>query len=250
MAIEIKQTTMDTKDFQISIEEMSQAGVNFGHKASRLHPKMQPYILKVKDSVHFMDLEKSAQSLKDALNLIRKIVMDGKSVLMVGTKVHLRNMLEESAKECGFPYVKERWIGGTFTNFEEIRKRIQYFKDLEAKTKETDFEKNYTKKERSMMNKEIARLNLKFGGIKDMEKMPEALFVLDMKKDAIAISEARKKGVKVIAIADTNVDPTKADFPIPGNDDAVSSVRYILGKVKEAVLEVRPNTSSQAEQKK
>lgn len=232
---------MDTKEIQISIEEMSQAGVNFGHKASRLHPKMQPYILKVKDSVHFIDLEKSAQGLKDALNLIRKITMDGKTVLMVGTKVHLRGMVEECAKECGFPYVRERWIGGTFTNFEEIRKRIQYFKDLEAKTKESDFEKNYTKKERSMINKEIARLTLKFEGIKDMDKLPEAIFVLDMRKDAIAVSEAQKRGIKIIAIADTNVDPTKADIAIPANDDAISSVRYILNKIKEAVLEVRPS---------
>jgi len=245
MAIETKQTDMDIKDFQISIDEMSQAGVNFGHKTSRLHPKMQPYILKVKDSVHFIDLEKSAQALKEAINLIRKIVMDGKTVLMVGTKVHLRDMLEETAIDCGLPYVKERWIGGTFTNFEEIRKRIQYFKDLEAKTKEVDFEKNYTKKERSMMNKEIARLKMKFGGIKEMDKLPEALFALDMKKDAIAIKEARDKGIKVIALADTNVNPTLADYPIPANDDAVSSVRYILGKIKEAVLEVRPSLKTQ-----
>ena len=249
MAIETKQTDMDIKDFQISIDEMSQAGVNFGHKTSRLHPKMQPYILKVKDSVHFIDLEKSAQALKEAINLIRKIVMDGKTVLMVGTKVHLRDMLEETAIDCGLPYVKERWIGGTFTNFEEIRKRIQYFKDLEAKTKEVDFEKNYTKKERSMMNKEIARLKMKFGGIKEMDKLPEALFALDMKKDAIAIKEARDKGIKVIALADTNVNPTLADYPIPANDDAVSSVRYILGKIKEAVLEVRPSLKTQEEKK-
>ncbi|MFA5743088.1 MAG: 30S ribosomal protein S2 [Candidatus Paceibacterota bacterium] len=249
MAIETKQTDMDIKDFQISIDEMSQAGVNFGHKTSRLHPKMQPYILKVKDSVHFIDLEKSAQALKEAINLIRKIVMDGKTVLMVGTKVHLRDMLEETAIDCGLPYVKERWIGGTFTNFEEIRKRIQYFKDLEAKTKEVDFEKNYTKKERSMMNKEIARLKMKFGGIKEMDKLPEALFALDMKKDAIAIKEARDKGIKVIALADTNVNPTLADYPIPANDDAVSSVRYILGKIKEAVSEVRPSLKIQEEKK-
>ena len=249
MAIETKQTDMDIKDFQISIDEMSQAGVNFGHKTSRLHPKMQPYILKVKDSVHFIDLEKSAQALKEAINLIRKIVMDGKTVLMVGTKIHLRDMLEETAIDCGLPYVKERWIGGTFTNFEEIRKRIQYFKDLEAKTKEADFEKNYTKKERSMMNKEIARLKMKFGGIKEMEKLPEALFALDMKKDAIAIKEARDKGIKVIALADTNVNPTLADYPIPANDDAVSSVKYILGKIKEAVLEVRPGLKTQEEKK-
>lgn len=245
MSTEIKQKDMDTKDFQISIEEMSQAGVNFGHKTSRLHPKMQPYILKVKDSVHFIDLEKSAQALKEAFNIIRKITMEGKEILMVGTKVHLRDMLEQTAKDCGFPYVKERWIGGTFTNFEEIKKRIQYFKDLEAKTKEADFEKNYTKKERSMINKEIARLQMKFGGIKEMDKLPEALFVLDMRKDAIAIKEARDKGIKVIALADTNVNPSLADYPIPANDDAVSSVKYILNKLQEAVLEVRPNLKSQ-----
>jgi len=248
MSTEIKQTDMDTKDFQISIDEMSQAGVNFGHKTSRLHPKMQPYILKVKDSVHFIDLEKSAQALKEAINLIRKIKMEGKEVLMVGTKVHLRDLLEAAAKECDFPYVKERWIGGTFTNFEEIKKRIQYFKDLEAKTKELDFEKKYTKKERSMINKDIERLRMKFEGIKNMEKLPEALFVLDMRKDAIAIKEARDKGIKVIALADTNVNPALADFPIPANDDAISSVKYILNKLKEAVLEVKPAPKKKEEE--
>jgi small subunit ribosomal protein S2 len=246
MAVETNQITMN-KDIQISIDEMSQAGVNFGHKTSRLHPKMQQYILKVKDSVHVIDLDKTAQALKDALNLIRKNVMDGKSVLFVGTKVHLRDLLEKTAKDCGFPYVKERWIGGTFTNFDEIKKRVQYLKDLENKTKEAEYEKNYTKKERSMMNREIARLNLKFRGIKEMDRLPAALFVLDMKKDSIAISEAGKMGIKIIAIADTNVNPMLADYPIPANDDAISSVKYILNKISEVVAEVRPDTRTSAE---
>ena len=149
--------------------------------------------------------------------------------------------MKEAAEECGLPYVAERWLGGTFTNFEAIKKRVDYFKDLENKKKQGELEK-YTKKERAQIDKEIASLQLKFGGIRDLAQLPDAVFVADMRKDHLAIREAKAKGIKVVAICDTNTDPSVADYFIPGNDDAISSVKYILDKIKEVVLKAKPKT--------
>ena len=140
------------------------------------------------------------------------------------------------------PYVVNRWLGGTFTNFATIKKRIEYFKDLEKKKIEGELEK-YTKKEKAKFDQELENLRIKFEGIKNMEKLPDAIFILDMKKDALVVREAKRRGVKVIGVSDTNVDPTLADYPIPANDDAISSVKYILGKVKEVVVKAKPKTT-------
>jgi len=242
---EIKNQKEKKEDYKIELEQIIQAGLGFGHRTSRLHPKMQSYIAKAKDTVHIIDLEKTAQNLKEALKLIEKFILEGKTILLVGTKPHLKSLVEETAKACGLPYVKERWIGGTFTNFEEIKKRIKYFKELEAKIKEEEFEKKYTKKERQNFLKELERLKIKFEGIKDMEKLPEAVFVADLKKEILSVKEARKKGIKVIAIADTDVDPTLADYPIPANDDAISSVKYILDKIKEVTKSAKSKAQSE-----
>jgi len=228
-------------DFGINVEEMTQAGVHFGHKASRVHPKIKPYLFGARNTVHVFDLEKTAEKMKEALNFIQELVSEEKILLLVGTKVQIRELVKEVAKECSLPFVSERWLGGTFTNFETIKKRIDYFKDLEAKKTSGELEK-YTKKERAMMDKELRELEVKVGGIKELTKIPDAVFVLDMQKDSLAIKEARKKGIKVVAVADTNCDPTLADYPIPANDDAISSVRYILDRLKKAILEKRPKT--------
>jgi len=234
-----KETKKEKKeDFGIDIEEMTKAGVCLGHRTSRLHPKMQPYVCGIKNNTHIIDLEKTAENLKQALKYIQKIISEGKILLLVGTKTPLKELVEETAQECNLLYVKERWLGGTFTNFETIKKRMEYYKEIQRKKTGGELEK-YTKKERMELDKELNDFEIKFGGIKNMEKLPEAIFVLDMKKDGLAVKEAKMKGVKIIGITDTNVDPSLADFPIPANDDAVSSVKYILDKTKEVILKAK-----------
>lgn len=234
---------IEQQDTAPGLEEMAEAGLHFGHKESAVHPKMRPYIFGARNSVHIIDLEKTAEKLKEALGAIRDLVSEGKTVLFVGTKIQTKNLLKETAIECGQPYVTERWIGGLFTNFDIIKKRIDYFRDLEKKREEGELEK-YTKKERADFDKEIKDLALKFGGIKSMEKLPDAVFVSDIKKDALAVKEAKMKKIKVIGITDTNVDPTVVDYPIPANDDAISSVKYILEKVKEVILKAKPKAEN------
>ena len=227
------------KDFNINPEEMAQVGLQFGHRTSRINPKMKPYIYGVRNSVHLIDLEKTAQNLKEALKFIQKIISEDKILLLIGTKIQIKDLVKNIAKDCNLPYINERWLGGTFTNFKTIKKRIEYFKELEERKEKGELAK-YTKKERADMDKELKNLEIKFGGIKELKGLPDAIFVLDMKKDALAVNEAIKKGVIVIGIADTNIDPTLADYPIPANDDAISSVKYILEKMKEVILKAKP----------
>jgi len=226
------------QDFKLKADDMAEAGLHFGHRTSRVHPKMKPYIFGVRNTVHLIDLEKTVESFKQALEFIKEIISEKKTLLLVGTKVQIKDMAKDFAKECDLPYITERWLGGTFTNYATIKKRIEYFKELEEKKKTGELEK-YTKKERANMDKELSNLETKFGGIKDMQGLPDAIFVLDMKKDALAVKEANMKGIKVVSIADTNVDPSLVDYPIPANDDAISSVKYILDKVKDVIIKAK-----------
>lgn len=226
------------------LEEMAGFGVHFGHKESALNPKMRQYVFGARGNVNIIDLAKTAEKMKIALDFIQNLVSENKTIIFVGTKIQTKNLVKEIAQDCLMPYVSERWIGGLFTNFETIKKRIDYFKDLERKRESGELEK-YTKKERADFDKEIKDLATNFGGIKNMEKLPDAIFALDMKKDALAIKEAKMKKIKVVAIADTNVDPTAADYSIPANDDAISSVKYILEKVKETILSAKPKAQIQ-----
>ena len=227
------------EEIKIDVEEMTTSGVGFGHRFSKLHPKMKPYVSGVKNNVHMIDLEKTAKELEKALKFISKIISEGKVMVFVGTKIQIKNLVKLAAEDCGLPYVTERWLGGTFTNFETISKRVEYFKDLENKKATGEFEK-YTKKERLKLDKEIASLKIKFEGIKNMSKIPEAVFILDIRKDDTCVREAKRKGIKMIALCDTNVDPTAIDYPIPANDDAISSVNYILEKVKKTIINSKP----------
>ncbi len=230
----MEETKTDKKiGYDISVEEMIQAGIGYGHDKSKLNPKMKDYIAKQKDRVHLIDLEMAAEKLTEALDFVKQVKSEGKTIVFVGTKVATRDLVRDIAIKCNSSYVTERWIGGVFTNFKEIRKRINYFKELEAKTKEIDFEKKYVKKERLMMVKELERLRLKFGGVKDMEQLPAAVFIVDIEKDELALKEARQCGIKIIAMADTNVNPELIDYPIPGNDDAYTSIEYVLYKIEE-----------------
>lgn len=230
-------------DFNINLEEMTQAGLHFGHRASKINPKMMPYLAGVRNTIHIIDLEKTQKKLEEALKFIQELISENKILLIVGTKIQARDLIKNMAEEVGIPYVNERWLGGTFTNFDTLRKRIEYFKGLERKKTEGELEK-YTKKERIEIDKNLKNLEIKFGGIKNLERLPDAIFVLNMKKDNLAVKEARMKGIKVIGISGTNVDPTLADFPIPANDDAVSSIKYILKKVKETIIKGKSKAQS------
>lgn len=231
------------KELNIDVEEMAKAGVHLGHKSSKIHPKMEPYLYGVRNSIHIIDLEKTKEKLTEALGFIKKLISEQKTLLISGTKIQARDLVENVAKECGLPYINVRWLGGTFTNFAVLKKRLEYFKDLENKKAKGELDK-YTKKERALIDKKLEELERKFGGIKNLEKLPDAIFVIDMKKDVLAVKEARQKGIKVIGISDTNIDPTLADLPIPANDDAIPSVKYILEKVKEVILKEKSKVQS------
>lgn len=234
----------DTDNFNLNIEEMAGAGLCFGHKVSRLEPKMAAYVSEIKNTIHIINLQKTKEKLEEALRFIQQLVSEDKILLMVGTKIQIKDLVRDIALECGFFYINERWLGGTFTNFEQLKKRIEYFNDLENKKKNKELEK-YSKKEKFKIDQEIQRLEIKFGGIKNLTRIPDAIFVVDMKKDNLAVKEAKMKGVKVIGIVDTNINPNLADYPIPANDDAISSVRYILEKIRDAVMAAKEKKKTQ-----
>ena len=231
------------EDFNLNPEEMLQVGLQFGHKTSKIHPKMKPYISGIRNTVHIINVEKTVEKFEEVLKFIQDLISGGGKILFIGTKISAKELTKNIAQECNMPYVVNRWLGGTFTNFATIKKRIEYFKDLEKKKIEGELEK-YTKKEKAKFDQELENLRIKFEGIKNMEKLPDAIFILDMKKDALVVREAKRRGVKVIGVSDTNVDPTLADYPIPANDDAISSIKYILEKVKEAILSAKLKAQS------
>ncbi len=224
--------------FNLDIEEMETAGVQSGHRASKLHPRMKPFLSGIKNGVHAIDLSKTAEKFGEALKFVQSLILEGKTVLLVGTKVPLRAMVGESGEACGLPYVNERWLGGTFTNFETILKRVAHFKDL-TKQKEIGGLEKYTKKEKMKIEKEIVALSTKFGGIKDMSKLPDAVFILDMRKDGFAAKEAKKRGIKIIAVCDTNIDPILVDYIIPANDDSMSAAKYIVQQLVKVVTSAK-----------
>lgn len=228
------------KDFKLDTNEMMEKGVHFGHRISKLHPKMKPYISGVKNTIHIIDLEKTVEKFNGALKFIEELITRGGVLLIVGTKIQVRELVKKFAQDCGLPYVSERWLGGTFTNFDTILKRIEYYKELERKKEAGELEK-YTKKERIKIDKEIQTLKIKFEGIKNMTKLPEAVFILDIKKDELTAKEARIRGVKVIGVCHTNINPDLTDYPIPANDDAISSIQYILEKVAEVIKKAKTN---------
>lgn len=236
---------MEKEEFNLNLEEMAKAGLHFGHRTSKIHPKMMPYLEGVRNTVHIIDVEKTKEKFNEALRFIQQLISENKILLLVGTKIQIKDLVKEIAVECGLPYVNERWLGGTFTNFGVLTKRVEYLKELEQKLGDLETMEKYTKKEKAQMNEELRELKLKFDGIKNLERIPDAIFLFDMKKDNLAVKEARVKGVKVVAISDTNTDPTLADYPIPANDDAISSLKYIAEKVKEAILKAKSKIQNQ-----
>jgi small subunit ribosomal protein S2 len=220
----------------ISIREMLEAGVHFGHKTSRWNPKMRPYIYGARNGIHIIDLQKSARLFRHAYGVIREAVSSGQSVLFVGTKKQAQEVISEEAARGQQFYVTNRWLGGTLTNFVTIKKSIKRLNELEEMFEDGSIQ-NRGKKERLMLEKEMVRLKKNLGGIQQMKRLPGLMFVVDPVKDKIAVSEAVRLGIPVVAIVDSNSDPTHVDFPIPGNDDAIRSVRLLSSIVANACLE-------------
>lgn len=216
-----------------SLLEMLKAGVHFGHKTSKWHPNMAPFIFGDRGGVHILNLELTQRKMEEAAEYLRKLGMEGGTVLFVGTKKQAQAVIKEKAMECGMPYVVQRWIGGTLTNFGTVRKRVERFIDL-VKKRETGELKKYTKREQNEFDKEIETLRRKFEGLVKLDKMPSAIFLMDIKTEKTALQEATKKGIPIIAVCDTNVDPKGVNYVIPANDDAVKSVQMMVEFIAEA----------------
>lgn len=213
---------------------MLKSGVHFGHQLSKRHPKMKPYIFTAKSGFHIINLEQTQEKLGEALAFVNKIVSNGGTVLFLGTKKQSQSLVAKHAKDCGMPYITERWLGGTFTNFSEISKIVRKYSNWK-KERDTGGLSKYTKKEKLEIEREIEKLDKIVGGIEGMSKVPDAVFVVDVKKEKTAVSEAVKKNIPVIAMCDTNVNPGKVNYVIPANDDAVKSIDLILGLVAEEI---------------
>jgi len=227
---------------EITLMEMLKAGVHFGHKKSLWNPKMAPYIFATRNGIHILDLEKTHKKLVEAMNFARETVARGGTVLFVGTKRQAKEEVKKAAESCGMPYVVTRWLGGTFTNFRTIQKTIKKMERLE-KMQETGEVAKYTKKEQFMIKREVEKMGTFFSGIKDMKKLPDAIFVLDTKHDAIPVEEARQSKVKIIGVVDTNSNPTPVDYIIPSNDDAVKVITFMAQTMAAAINEGKAQLS-------
>ncbi len=222
----------------LTMKQLLEAGVHFGHQTRRWNPKMKPYIFGARNGIYIIDLQQTVKMFKVAYDFIRDVTARGEKILFVGTKKQAQNAIEQAAKRCGMDYVNHRWIGGLLTNFSTIRRSIERLKELEE-IKEKGNPEKLSKKELTRLEKERVRLEKNFGGVRNMEELPGALFVVDSKKENIAIREARKLGIPVVAIVDTNCDPDEVDYVIPGNDDAIRAIDLFSNAVADACLEGR-----------
>jgi len=220
----------------ISMKQLLEAGVHFGHQTRRWNPKMAPYIFTDRNGIYIIDLQKTVRKVEEAYNFVKSLAAEGESILFVGTKKQAQESVREEAEKCSMFFVNQRWLGGMLTNFQTIRRRIDRLHELEKM--EADGRINLLpKKEIAELMHEKERLNKFLGGIKDMRRLPGALFIIDPRKERIAVAEARKLGIPIVAIVDTNCDPDEIDYVIPGNDDAIRAVRLLTGKMADAVLE-------------
>ncbi len=220
----------------VSMKQLLEAGVHFGHQTRRWNPKMAKYIFTERNGIYIIDLQKTVRKIDEAYMFVRDIALEGKTVLFVGTKKQAQESIESEAKRCGMYYVNNRWLGGTLTNFRTIQTRIKRLNDIDAMEKNGQFEM-LPKKEVIKLCAEREKLLKNLGGIREMKKLPGALFIVDPRKERIAVQEARILGIPIVAIVDTNCDPDEIDYVIPGNDDAIRAVKLIAGKLADAVLE-------------
>ncbi|MBO4383695.1 MAG: 30S ribosomal protein S2 [Clostridia bacterium] len=222
----------------VSMKQLLEAGVHFGHQTRRWNPKMAPYIFTERNGIYIIDLQKTVRKLEDAYNFVRDLSADNGTLLFVGTKKQAQDSIREEASRAGMPYVNARWLGGMLTNFKTIQNRIKRLQQLKTMKEDGTFDL-LTKKEAAKLDLEIEKLEKFLGGIVGMKKIPDALFVVDPRKERIAVAEAHKLGIPIIAIVDTNCDPDEIDYVIPGNDDAIRAVRLISGAMADAVIEGR-----------
>ncbi len=220
----------------VSMKQLLEAGVHFGHQTRRWNPKMAPYIFTERNGIYIIDLQKTVKKIEEAYMFVRDLSAEGKSVLFVGTKKQAADSIREEAERAGAYYVNARWLGGMLTNFKTIRSRIARLTQLRKMEEDGTFDR-LTKKEASKLALEIEKLEKYLGGIEDMDRLPGALFIVDSRKEKIAVSEARKLGIPIVAIVDTNCDPDEIDYLIPGNDDAIRAVKLIAGTMADAIIE-------------
>jgi small subunit ribosomal protein S2 len=230
----------------VSMKLLLEAGVHFGHQVGRWNPKMKPYIFSQRNGIHIIDLEQTVVLLGKACDFIREVVANGDNIIFVGSKKQAQEAVEQEAKRCGMFYVNQRWLGGMLTNFSTIQSRIDYLVRLEDRKARGEFER-LPKKEALKLEKEIAHLNRLLGGVKEMTRLPGALFVIDPSKERNAIAEARRVGVPIVAIVDTNCDPDEIDYPIPGNDDAIRAVALFCTVIADAVIQGKQAREALAE---
>ena len=220
----------------VTMKSLLESGVHFGHQTKRWDPRMKKYIFAERNGIHIIDLQKTIAAIKEAYDLIREQVKSGKSILFVGTKKQAQQAIEREAQRCGMFYVSNRWLGGMLTNFSTIKKSIHRLKKIEKMEIDGTFE-SLTKKEVSRLNKERQRLEKNLGGIKDMKELPGAIFIIDTRKEAIAVAEAKRMGIPIVSVVDTNCNPTDIDYPIPGNDDAIRAISLFTKVIADAVID-------------
>ena len=221
---------------RVEMKELLEAGVHFGHRVKRWHPKMRSFIFTERNGIHIIDIQQTVKRLEATAELIREGVSNGGTLLFVGTKKQAQQNVAEAAERCGMPYVNQRWLGGTLTNFRTIRQRIDYLIDLEQRFASGEFEK-LTKKEVLVLERKMAKLNRRLGGIKNMDRLPSMVFITDIRREYIAVKEANKLGIPIIGMVDTNCDPTPIDHVIPANDDAIRSIKFMANKLADAVID-------------
>ena len=231
----------------LSMKQLLEAGVHFGHQTKRWNPKMAPYIFTERNGIYIIDLQKSVGKVDEAYNAMSEIAAAGGTILFVGTKKQAQDAIKTEAERCGMYYVNERWLGGMLTNFKTIQSRIERLKAIEKMSQDGTFEV-LPKKEVAQLQKEWDKLEKNLGGIKEMNRIPDAIFVVDPKKEKICIDEAHALGITLIGIADTNCDPDELDYVIPGNDDAIRAVKLIVSKMADAIIEAKQGESVTAEE--
>ncbi len=230
----------------VAMKQLLEAGVHFGHQTRRWDPKMAEYIFQARNGIHIIDLQKTSKKLDEAYSFIKEQAEEGKTILFVGTKKQAQECMKEAALKCGMFYIDQRWLGGMLTNFGTIRTRVQRLKDLETMQEDGTFD-ILPKKEVILLKKEMEKLEKNLGGIKDMEELPGVIFLVDPKKERIAILEAKKLGIPVVGLVDTNCNPEELDYPIPGNDDAIRAVKLIADVMANAVIEGKQGESFEPE---
>ncbi len=228
----------------VSMKNLLEAGVHFGHQTRRWNPKMARFIFAERNGIYIIDLQKTVKKIQEAYKFVKSVIADGGTILFVGTKKQAQETIKEESIRCGMYFINQRWLGGTLTNYETIQKRIDYLKRIERMKEDGTFDL-LPKREVSALEKERVKLEKYLGGIKDMKKLPTALFIIDPKKEHIAVSEARKMGIPTVAIVDTNCDPDEIDYVIPGNDDAIRAIKLLTQTISNAIIENREGRSEE-----